>query len=258
MKAGKIRRSIQRFEDYSNDLSSADMNSFEDRLNLLISYCKTDDFFQEIDKQLIGNTSVDFDGWYKTNDRKGLKFPTNLDERLSIMYEILCKINNKDIDYLSFCCEFFVVGSNSIDAHISALNEVVSEPLFRELGYRLEDIENNLPSDNSDEVTSSILQIIHHAENVIQQNIIGDNNNQNAVITNTNNELDKLFSDLKTEINSLAISEEDRRENIESVVACEDLAKLESPKIGTIKKLLNILPPLGNVASIVSAIIVIL
>jgi hypothetical protein len=40
MKAGKIRRSIQRFEDYSRDLTSSDMNSFEDRLNLLVSYFK--------------------------------------------------------------------------------------------------------------------------------------------------------------------------------------------------------------------------
>lgn len=40
MKAGKVRRSIQRFEDYSRDLISSDMNSFEDRLNLLVSYFK--------------------------------------------------------------------------------------------------------------------------------------------------------------------------------------------------------------------------
>ena len=61
MKAGKIRRSIQRFEDYSRDLISSDMNSFEDRLNLLISYCKSDAFFQKIDEQLVYNKSVTFD-----------------------------------------------------------------------------------------------------------------------------------------------------------------------------------------------------
>jgi len=258
MKAGKIRRSIQRFEDYSRDLTSSDMNSFEDRLNLLVSYFKSDGFFQQIDEQLIQNKAVDFDSWYESNSRGKLSFPTNLDDRLSIMYQLLCRINNKDISYLSFCCEYLVVGTNQIDAHIYALNEVVSEPLFRELGYRLEDIEDELPSDNSDEVTSSIFQIIHHAENVIQQNIIGDGNNQNASITNTNNDLDKLFSDLKAEINSLDIPQEEIQENIESVTACEDLAKQEKPKKGAVKRLLSTLPALGSIASIASAILTVL
>jgi hypothetical protein len=258
MKAGKIRRSIQRFEDYSRDLTSSDMNSFEDRLNLLVSYFKSDAFFQQIDEQLIQNQSVDFDTWYGNNSRGKLSFPTNLDDRLSIMYQLLCRINSKEISYLSFCCEYLVVGTNQIDAHIYALNEVVSEPLFRELGYRLGDIEDELPSDNSDEVTSSIFQIIHHAENVIQQNIIGDGNNQNASITNTNNELDELFSSLKTEINSLKISQEEIQENIESVIACEDLAKQEKPKKGAVKRLLSTLPSLGSIASIVSAILALL
>ncbi|MGI3017483.1 hypothetical protein [Shewanella algae] len=258
MKAGKIRRSIQRFEDYSRDLISSDMNSFEDRLNLLISYCKSDAFFQKIDEQLSHNKSVNFDSWYGSNSRGKLSFPTNLDDRLSIMYQLLCRINSKEISYLSFCCEYLVVGTSKIDAHIYALNEIVSEPLFRELGYRLEEIEDELPSDNSDEVTSSIFQIIHHADNVIQQNVIGDGNNQNASITNTNNELEKLFSELKAEINSLEISQEEMQENIESVIACEDLAKQEKPKKGAVKRLLSTLPALGSVASIASAIIAVL
>jgi hypothetical protein len=258
MKAGKIRRSIQRFEDYSRDLTSSDMNSFEDRLNLLVSYFKSDAFFQQIDEQLIQNKAVDFDSWYGSNSIGKLSFPTNIDDRLSIMYQLLCRINNKDISYLSFCCEYLFVGTNKIDAHIYALNEVVSEPLFRELGYRLEDIQDELPSDNSDEVTSSIFQIIHHAENVIQQNIIGDGNNQNASITNTNNELDKLFLDLKTEINSLDIPREEIQDNIETVTACEDLAKQEKPKKGAVKRLLSTLPALGSIASIASAILTVL
>lgn len=258
MKAGKIRRSIQRFEDYSRDLTSSDMNSFEDRLNLLVSYFKSDSFFLQIDYQLIQNKSVDFDSWYESNSRGKLSFPTNLDDRLSIMYQLLCRINNKNISYLSFCCEYLVVRTNKIDAHIYALNEVVSEPLFRELGYRLGDIEDELPSDNSDEVTSSVFQIIHYAENVIQQNIIGNGNNQNSSITNTNNDLDKLFSNLKAEINLLEISQEEIQENVELVTACEDLAKQEKPKKGAVKRLLSTLPALGSIAAIVSAILTVL
>jgi len=170
------------------------------------------------------------------------------------MYQLLCRISYKEIGYLSFCSNYLIVGTNKIDAHIYALNEVVSEPLFRELGYRLEDIEDELPSDNADEVSTSMFQIIHHADNVIQQNIIGDGNNQNASITNTNSELAQLFSDLKAEINSLEIPEEEIKENIESVTACEELATQESPKKSVVKRLLSTLPALGSVASIASEI----
>jgi hypothetical protein len=258
MKAGKIRRSIRRFEDYTRDLICSDMNSFEDRLNLLVSYFKSDAFFLKIDEQLINNNSVNFDSWYSSIDRGRVIFPTSLDDRLSLMYQLLCRISTKDIGYLSFCSQYLVVGTNKIDAHIYALNEVVSEPLFRELGYRLEEIEDELPSDNADEVTTSMFQIIHHADNVVQQNIIGDGNNQNASITNTNSELAKLFLDLKAEINSLEIPQEEIQENIESVIACEDLVKQEKPKKSVVKRLLSTLPPLGSVASIDSAIIAVL
>ncbi|WP_197278230.1 hypothetical protein, partial [Vibrio coralliirubri] len=115
----------------------------------------------------------EFDSWYKAvsgyDNRGGLSFPTNIDERLSIMYELLCRMNDKKIDLISFCASNLVISSNRIDEYICSFNDVVSEPLFRELSYRLEDIQDELPADNTFEVASPILQIIHHAENVIQQ-----------------------------------------------------------------------------------------
>ncbi|MCS0352845.1 hypothetical protein ND920_14745 [Vibrio ordalii] len=262
MKAGKIRRSIQRFYDYSRDLINADMNTFDDRLDLLISFCKDDDFFSKLDQQLIANPKAEFDSWYKAassfDNRGSLSFPTNIDERLSIMYELLCRIKNKQIDLISFCSNNFVISSSRIDEYIYSFNDVVSEPLFRELGYRLEDIQDELPVDNTFEVASPILQIIHHAENVIQQNAFGNNNQQSAEIHNSNDELTRLFIGLRNEVNSLSISPEDKADSIDSIDTCEELAKVEKPRKGTIEKLLNMLPKMGNVASIVSAIITII
>lgn len=255
MKAGTIRRSIQRFEDYSRDLRNADMNSFEDRLKLLISFCKIDDFFSKIDAQLINSDAVDFDAWYNSLSRRQLKFPTNIDERLSIMYQLLCRFDSKDINYLSFCFEYLVVGSNKIDPHIYSLNEIVCEPLFRELAYRLEDVQDELPHENSDEVSTSVFQIIHYAENVIQQSVSGNGNTLSASIKKSNNDLDRLFSDLKAEIGLVGSSKHEVQENMELIAACEDLAKQENPKKGAVKKLLDTLPTLGNVASVVSAIL---
>jgi len=258
MKAGKVRRSIQRFYDYSRDLSNADMNTFNDRLNLLISFFKTDDFFSKLDKQLIDNPKADFDFWFNTvskSDNRGrLSFPTEIDERLSVMYELLCRINEQKINMIGFCGNNFIIGSNKIDDYIYAFNDVVSQPLFRELGYRLEDIQDELPTDNSVEVSSPMIQIIHNAQNVIQQSAFGNNNHQSAEINNSNDELTQLFNELRNEISSLNLSNDEMVESIETIDSCEELLDSERPKVNTVKKLLGLLPSMGNVASITSAI----
>ena len=114
--AGKIRRSLRRFIDFAGDLSRADMNTFEDRLSLLMDYCQNDEVFRVIDQQLTSVESVDFDAWY--TDRKStiggmvgsgqLSFPTNLDERLSLMYQLLRKINAEEVDFLDFTNLYFL------------------------------------------------------------------------------------------------------------------------------------------------------
>ena len=64
-RAGEIRRSLQRFIDFANDLLGSDYNTFEDRLNLLISFCESDAIFVNIHKQLMNFEAVDFDAWIK-------------------------------------------------------------------------------------------------------------------------------------------------------------------------------------------------
>jgi len=61
---GKIRRSLQRSIDFVSDLSRSDMNTFDDRLSLLVSYCQNDEGFEVIDRQLAGVMLVSFDTWY--------------------------------------------------------------------------------------------------------------------------------------------------------------------------------------------------
>jgi hypothetical protein len=263
VKAGKIRRSIDRFSDFSNDLLSSDMNTFEDRISMLISYAKSDEFFKDLHQQLTTNKSVNFDEWLSSLKETiggmvgsgNLSFPTDLEQRLSLMYQLLCKIESGDLDLLSFTSDFFAIGSSRIDEHIYSFNNAISEPLFRELGYRLQDIEDELPENNKIEVESPLFQIIHHAENVIQQNAIGSNNQQTASIQQESSELGDLFTRLENELASLKNSHENVAEHLEIVSTCKELALQETPKVSAIKKLLSTLPALGNIASISSAII---
>ncbi len=263
MKAGKVRRSIQRFADFANDLLAADMNTFDDRLSLLIKYFENDELFESIHNQLTKYSNVDFDSWYEeirstVGGMVGsgdLRFPTDLDNRLSLMYQLLCNIEKERIEFFGFCSLFFVVDSSRYDGYICAFNQAISEPLFRELAYRLEDIQEELPENNKEEVGAHVFQIIQHAENVIQQNAIGNNNSQVADIRNETNELEKLFSSLVSEVKSSLSDSDEVKDHIETIETCKDLALAESPKKSVISKLLATLPALGSVASICSAIL---
>jgi len=260
--AGKIRRSLRRFIDFAGDLSRADMNTFEDRLSLLMDYCQNDEVFRVIDQQLTSIEFVDFDAWY--TDRKStmggmvgsgqLSFPTNLDERLSLMYQLLRKINSEEVNFLDFTNTFFAVVDSRIDSHIYAFNEAIVEPLSRELGYRFEEIEESLPENQRDTVPLANIQIIHNAHTVIQQSASGSGINQSAIIEK-DNKVQQLFSDLRREIQSAIQDAGQIQEAMEITKSAEILATATEPKPAAVKALLKTLPSLGNIGSIVSAIL---
>ena len=260
--AGKIRRSLQRFSDYASDLQRSDMNTFDDRISLLMDYCENDEVFQVIDAQLRSVQTVSFQDWYQERlaTRKGnvgsgeLIFPTNIDERMSIMYQLLSKIRSGDISFHSFTHDFFATGGNRINSSIYAFNNTIVEPLSRELGYRFSDIEESLPENEKEVIPLGNVQIIYSAQNVIQQSSTGDNVSQNVNI-NGNDELRRMFSALKAELDAVIQNTEEKTEFIEIVDSAQSLLTEEIPKKTAAKKLLGTLPTLGDVGSLVSVIL---
>ncbi len=259
---GKIRRSLQRFIDFASDLSRSNMDTFDDRLSLLMSYCQNDEVFEVIDRQLTGVKSVIFDTWYA--DRKStvgsmsgsgkLSFPSNLDERISLMYQLLRKINAGEINLLDFSHSFFTIDGNLINSYIHAFSAAIIQPLSRELGYRFKEIEESMPENQRDTVPLANVQIINNAHTVIQQSASGSGINQSAVIQKET-EIQKLFSDLMEEIKAAIAGADGIDEALEIAESAKSLATAKEPKPAAVKALLNTLPPLGNISSIVSAIL---
>ena len=154
-KARQVQRSIQRFRDYAQDLISADMNTFNDRINVFLDFCQQDPVFSEIHQQLLVATDATAKDWYAERVGKmgsfagsaSLDFPTNVDQRVSLQYKLLLAINEGSIDFNSLLIQFFAIGSNSISLHISAFCDAVVVPLCRELDYKLQEVEDELPED---------------------------------------------------------------------------------------------------------------
>lgn len=263
--SGQIARSIQRFNDYANDLMRSDMNTFDDTLNVFINFCESDNVFSIIHSQLQSVPKVDFDSWYESRQNTGgsmagssqLSFPTDPEVRMALMYELLRRIRDGRIQLLDFVITFFALGTNNITAYIRAMNEAITRPLIRELSYRLQDISDQLPEDQGVFVSPANIQIIHQATNVIQQTASGSNISQTAT-QNINPEIDKLFTKLENTIISFEKDKAKLEEYVEIIASAREFAAKEKPRVGAIKALFAGLPSAASVLSITASILKIL
>ena len=261
--SGLIKRSIQRFTDYASDLMAADMNTFGDRLNMFTDFCLNDEVFRSFHAQITRVPNCDFDEWYAEREasrvaastgRGSLLFPTGIEQRLSILYQLLFGIQTGKVPFLEFTMHYFVLGTGRYDAYILAFNETVTAPLVRELGYRLEELGESLPDDRSAVVLPSVIQIIHQATNVIQQNASGHGISQSASLT-ANPEIAALLDDLRAAIVKADLPPAEAIEAQEVVAAIAVESFSQRPKIGVLKALLRSLPSTESILAIAYTII---
>jgi hypothetical protein len=167
MTSGQVARSIRTFRDSSGDLLRADLSTFADRLQALMHFCRTDIVFSKIHDQLINNPRVDGDKWFREYANaesarlNGLKFPVDPEQRVSLMYQLLAAGEDNPENLIGQLPFWYQLSTNSVSAYINAFAAGVLTPLFRELNYRLEEIEERLPSDKHAFVKTASLQIFH-------------------------------------------------------------------------------------------------
>jgi len=263
LKAGKVRRSIQRFNDYASDLIHSDMNNFDNRLNVLLEFFRTDELLSNIHNQLTDTSSINLNSWYDevSKTRTGMAgsgkliLPVNLEERISLMYQILNLMQEDKKEPFNFVRPFYTSRSNRFDDYVRFFNENFSEPLLREISYKLEDLDLDLPEDDRQEIQNiPMVQIIHNAQNVVQQSVNGNNNSQSASINVNEGQLDNLLSELRKEIAEQIKDNDKQQESLETVSAVEETLKSDTPSIKAAGMLLKTLPALGSISSIASAI----
>ena len=165
----EVRLSIRKFRDYSSDLQYADFNIFEDRIGVFLNFCQTDRVFARIREQLVSNPRVNFGEWEKQSMKTftgwvgsaRLIFPTNEDDRVSLLYQFVEAAGDPKFGLLGKLSFWFAVDSSRYDDYLRAFSDAVMRPLFRDLGYKLEEVEARLPDDKQARVPANLLQIIH-------------------------------------------------------------------------------------------------
>lgn len=258
VKITRIRRSIRRFADYGSDLISSDFNMFDDRISKFCHFCETDEVFTSIHKQLRETAYTGFDSWFE--ERLGtvggmsgsgqLVFPQDDDLRISYMYELIYRMYKGTLNFRDIVHQFFAISSTRYDDYIYVLNEAVTTPMMRDIGYKLEEMEEELEEDENNMVFESSIQIIHYAENVIQQNASGSNISQSANLS-INKKLDEFFEQLRSKAGN-------NQDDIEAIEAAEEEAKRPNPRVSVVKMLLYGLSFSASVTGIIAGILNIL
>ena len=159
-----VRRSLRTFRDHADDLLRADWQMFGDGLNQLANFCRTDLVFSTIHDQLSNRATVDLNNWLNKNGRvqlSGLRFPPDPDDRLSLQYQLIIDGAKHPGMLMKRAMVWFHRSGGDLSSYVRSFAEAIMRPLFRDLGYRLEEIEERLPSDRTEIVSAASLQIIH-------------------------------------------------------------------------------------------------
>lgn len=240
----EILLSFRKFKDFSSDLFKSDYATFNTRLAIFIDFCERDKVMGFITSQL---KRYDFAGWMeefkKSGGKKGLEYPLNEDDRISLFYQILLKINAKEVNFLAFSVMAF--GSKTVNELIQKFNEAITKPLVRDLDYKLEEKKVEIAASEDRQIPQELLVIIT-AENISNSQIaIGANIKQIKVSRDM--ELDALVNKLADLIlidKSLKeVEKEDLLSDVESM-------KIEMQKNNPIKR--RIMEYLDNFVTVAS------
>lgn len=196
----EILRSFQKFNNYSNDLLSSSFGTFETRLDIFINFCENDKVMGFITSQLKG---YDFDRWMDKFGDSGSIFgnfelPLDENDRLSLLYQILLRLNAHEFQFEAFCNRIFGPYENFTRLPYK-FNEAITTSLVRDLGYKLEEIGEKIEAVNEgQQITQERLIIINNGNITNSQLAIGTNIKQTKISRDI--DLDALINKLADSI----------------------------------------------------------
>ncbi len=121
----------------------------------------------------MNHPKVDGNKWLKEHGNSrldGFRFPVDADERLALQYQLVIAGAENPEGLIHRAVMWFHRPHGNVSTYVRAFAEAIMRPLFRELGYRLDDVEESLPETKTDAVSASALQVIHiKTESVIMQ-----------------------------------------------------------------------------------------
>lgn len=249
----KILRAFRRFNDYNIDLLQSDYHTFGTRLEIFIDFCENDEIMGFITSQL---KTFDFEAWMKGLEgtvrsmagSMDFRLPLKEDDRISYLYQLILNINNKEIQFEGFSSEAF--GSNNGDGMVYTFNEAITRPLIRDLGYKLEEIRDQIDElDRRELISQDKLIVINAGDITNSQLAIGTN--IKLIQISKDKELDNLVNELADLILKDSTKNDEEKEDLLSDV---ETLKIELQKNKPYKeRVMGYLQKFSTITSLVGA-----
>jgi hypothetical protein len=172
-----VEISFRKFYDYGSDVVSSNSHTFDATFKIFIDHCENDEILKNVIIPL-KKKDVHFQDWLDKGLESGggsirCKFdlPTDSNERDALLYQFCLKVLSSDIDLIGFGLRFFGT-MNGDDANREFL-DAMFRPLVRSIGYKLEEIGENIKNDVPSNEGVPIQMLMIYNDNRVT---IGDNN----------------------------------------------------------------------------------
>ena len=151
-KRKEVEISFRKFSDYASDVINSDFHTFSTRFKIFIHLCETDPVLKIITIQL-KETDVGFQKWWENSQNTGgsmlgskeINLPVDEDLRDALLYQLLLKFHSKEIDFMSYCLDYF--GETNFDMMVHSFISAIFLPLVRSINYKLEEIAESIETE---------------------------------------------------------------------------------------------------------------
>ena len=146
----EVEASYKKFSNSANDLINSSYNTFSSNLKNFLSLCENDKKISPIIDD-IKELNLDFDSWYNNSMNTvgsmvgsgKLAFPEEEKEKMYIIYSLLRKVNNGDIEIISFSLKFLARNRyDKVQDYIIYFNEEITKRFVVFISQKLEEVLN--------------------------------------------------------------------------------------------------------------------
>lgn len=256
-----VQRAFRKFNDTVSDLFRADFRTWGDTLNRLLDHCEKNNVMSVVVGPLKKNTQINVQSWHQdAMETIGgmigsgrFTLPLDDEDRTALLYQFLLAIDKNEIAVDKFCMHFF--GKTNYQEMVDVFNQEIVEKFTREIGYRLEEIEEDVAGQETIELKDLIVFNHYDQSTVVHGTVTGGNVNIGSgsitardVTINSVDDLVKAFNALKHELDSdVARNACDRvirevtGDNDSNLIteAVNEIARSEPNKAGKLKEVLE-------------------
>lgn len=163
-----VQLSIQKFQDYADDVLRSDRVTFGNRLSIFLNHCENDRVMNVIKAQLMAINIDAMKWWTETGQFMGVhmggkdfSLPIDEEKRDSLLFKICIAIYNNEIDFITFCSTLFA--ERYVDALVMRFNEAIFRPMIRSLNYKLNDIRDSIVAVERDSIIPTQNLIVYQS-----------------------------------------------------------------------------------------------